>query len=78
MPKIQMAYEGSNVTLWCYSYWPPVWLKDNRVVRGFMTNEKLLLNGVTQSDSGMYKCEGTYGNRTKFEHVLEVLVGGKS
>jgi len=77
-PSFQMAYEGYNVSLHCYSYLTAIWLKDDKISRGYMKDDMLLLRNVTKRDSGMYTCIGSYANKTKFEKVLEVLVGGQS
>ena len=79
IPKLQLAYEGTNPTIFCNSSTEPIWFKNGIEIE---RNDKNLLYvsffGVLEEDSGDYACHGKFAdNRRNFTIYSKLLVGGK-
>ena len=79
-PAIQLAYEGSPVSISCYSKSPIIWTKNGIVVAAHLVIiNDLIINNVKQSDSGIYTCTGYIDMESKdwFSADSSLLVGSK-
>jgi len=78
-PKIQVAYIGSQVNLYCYSASKPRWLKNDRNITQSHVKKKFkftILN-VTVADSGNYTCSGSLPSGDRFKSYSILFVGSK-
>ncbi len=78
IPKFQLAYTGTNVSIQCYSMTPPKWYKYfGKTKRFIIKSPRLKLTEVTLRSSGIYVCEGRGIKRNRFFKTSELKVGGK-
>lgn len=77
-PMSQALYEGSRVVIICHSWTTPKWSRyGNKVSNHIAINNVVIVQHITESDSGWYNCQGTLdSDGTEFEAMSEVLVGG--
>ena len=80
IPQYQVAYEGTTVSMDCFSKRKPTWTKDGVSMQGIdgLIVHTLFLYGVTQYDTGVYKCKGTLSKiGLTFTAFSTLFVGGK-
>ena len=75
-PSAQLAYNGSTVSITCYSQRGPKWTKDGIPLR--FGGHTLTLANVKEEQSGTYICKGFYENRPRKKFVAhsDLYVGG--
>ena len=78
-PKLKIAYIGSIVNFYCNSKDKQVWLKDGlNIKREYVQyRSSFTLVYVTEVDSGIYTCLGTYLSGEKFCAKSKLFVGSK-
>ena len=78
-PNLQLAFAGTTITILCNSFTPPRWSKEGEALKNVnFLKELLIIPGLTESDSGTYKCEGTINEEGEtFTNTSQLLVGGK-
>ena len=77
----QIAEVGEDVTITCYSYDPPSFLKDGGAIFTATSQEHHVLHiyNVQVKETGKYNCRGTYNtsSRYTFDVTSDLFVGGK-
>jgi len=79
IPNIQIAYEGTNLTIFCNSSTAPKWFKNGKQ-KGSTKGGPfyLFFTDVNGTDSGDYFCQGTYANNDIFNVSSRLFVGGEN
>ena len=79
LPAYQLAYEGDNVLIRCFSETEPTWTKDGKIHNFFSVLGTLTLTNVQEKDSGTYTCHGSLSisDDAMFTATYTLLVGGK-
>ena len=79
LPAYQLAYEGDNLFIRCFSETEPTWTKDGKILQLFSVLGSLALSNVKQKDSGIYTCNGSLSTSgdSMFTATYTLLVGGK-
>ena len=54
-----------------------MWMKNGLRVQAYAVDEFMHFVSARQTNTGIYKCIGSYPNGTKFVESAEVYVGGK-
>ena len=77
-PVHQVVFKGSDVNIICNSTTEVKWVRFDwqSYPKKYVINNTLHLVHVRRKDSGLYFCEGTFGNGSVFKSSAEVLVGG--
>ena len=92
LPILQMVALGEPIKMTCYSYTPPTWkftaykglnLRKDWQVKlntAYINKKKkrVFIEKAGYDHQGIYKCWGTYRNKTKFQSQAEVFVGSMS
>ena len=78
-PAYQLAYEGDNVLIRCFSETEPTWTKDGKILQFVSVLGTLTLTNVQEMDSGTYTCIGSLNTNDyrMFTATYTLLVGGK-
>jgi len=76
---MQIAYAGTNLTIHCNSYTMPRWFKDGIEIKSRKGGQLyIFFTKVTEKDSGVYYCQGTYVNNDYFNVSSHLFVGGEN
>ena len=76
IPHLQLAHIGDSAHFYCDSQTRPVWLKaGSEPSNAIYIMESIVLESVTQDDSGIYECEGTSHDGEDFNAFAELAVG---
>ena len=75
-PSIYAAYKGNDVVITCMSHTKAKWTKEGKKLSS-LRNSTLIIYDVKNKDSGIYICQGSHENGTKFQGHSELLVGSR-
>ena len=79
IPELQLAFVGTNPTIFCNSSTQPTWFKNGIEIEKNHKNPLYVsFYDVLEEDSGYYACHGKFAdNRRNFTIHSKLLVGGK-